>query len=279
MGFPRRQIQYPASRWSSGRPSLTAILIGLNVFCFAGQMLVESIHPGWMDQWFALSFEGVRTGCVWQLLTYMFLHGNVPHLLVNMLTLFFAGREVEGIVGPKHLLGIYFGGGLCGGIAQMLLTPGGSPLVGASAGVCATLIAFTTILPEVQLSVLLFFVIPVRLKAKNLALLLVGTSLLFAVTGWLADVGHVAHLAGCFAGWVYARKLGYGNPLRVQQHFFKSRRREERLNRMPPEQFISEEIDPILDKIAQQGIHSLTSEERQILEKGREKIAQKTARH
>ena len=53
---------------------------------------------------------------------------------------------------------------------------------------------------------------------------------------------------------------------------YERRQREARIERMPAEQFISEEIDPILDKISREGMHSLTRTERKILEKGREKI-------
>jgi hypothetical protein len=53
------------------------------------------------------------------------------------------------------------------------------------------------------------------------------------------------------------------------------RQREERLDRMSPDQYMTEEIDPTLDKIARDGIRSLTRQERRILERGREKISQK----
>jgi membrane associated rhomboid family serine protease len=207
----------------------------------------------------------------------MFLHGGVMHLLFNMLTLYFAGRELEVIAGRNHLLGIYFGGGIVGGIAQVMLSNPHMELVGASAGVCAALIAFTTIYPEMELTLLLFFVIPVRLKAKYLALGLVGTSILFSISGVWGSVGHLAHLGGCVVGWVYARQLGFGRPLAIQRYFFKKRERLVRMEKLTPEQFISEEIDPILDKISREGIHSLTRAERKILEKGREKIAKKTS--
>jgi hypothetical protein len=92
----------------------------------------------------------------------------------------------------------------------------------------------------------------------------------------MQEIGHVAHLGGCLVGWIYARALGYGNPFRLQEYFDRNRDLEDRVKRLSPEQFISEEIDPILDKIAREGIHSLTWSERRILEKGREKIARKT---
>ena len=140
------------------------------------------------------------------------------------------------------------------------------------------LIAFTTIEPEIELTMLLFFVIPVRLKAKYLALGIVVFSIIMAVGSAKSGIGHLAHLGGCLLGWVYIKQLGFGNPLRLQKYLFEKRQRAERHARMSPAQFINQEIDPILDKISREGIHSLTRTERKILEKGREKIAQRTAR-
>jgi hypothetical protein len=84
---------------------------------------------------------------------------------------------------------------------------------------------------------------------------------------------HYAHLAGCLFGWVYVKQLGYGNPLRIQRYFFEKRQREERRRHMTSDQFINEEIDPILEKISRDGIGSLTRNEKRILEMGRDKIA------
>jgi membrane associated rhomboid family serine protease len=268
-----------ADRLIGQRGSFTLCLIAINVLCFGAQSLVDWLSPGWIENWLALSANGVRSGYEWQFFTYMFLHGGVMHLLVNMFTLYFAGREVEAIAGRAHFLGIYFLGGFVGGLAQILLSSGNNPLLGASAGVFAVLIAFTTIYPEVQLTCLIFFVIPLKMRAKYLAMLLVGSSLAFALTGTMQDIGHVAHLGGCLVGWLYVKRLGFGNPMRIQQYFSQKREFADRVRRMSPEEFISEEIDPILDKIAKEGIHSLTRMERKILEKGRDKIARKTSPH
>lgn len=277
MRFSRRQTHAFAKAWGSGRPSVLLALIFLNVACYLAQTTLEILNPGWVDHWLALSQAGVRSLHVWQLLSYMFLHANTMHLLVNMLMLYFAGREVEAIAGPRHLLGIYFAGGLIGGAAQILFAANAGPLVGASAGVCAVMIAFTTILPEIELTALIFFVLPVRLRAKFFGLGIVIVSLACVMFSIMPGVGHLAHLGGCLLGWLYAHQLGYGNPWRIQRYVFEKRQRAERFARMPPAQFIREEIDPILDKISREGIHSLTRSERQILEKGREKMAVKTA--
>jgi membrane associated rhomboid family serine protease len=255
------------------------LLIAANTGCFIAQKLADAASPGLFESMFALSAEGVGNGYVWQFATYSFLHGGelyFPwHLIANMLMLFFAGREVEAILGPRHFLAIYLGGGLLGGLAQWAFTPLADPLMGASAGVMAVFIAFTTTLPELEMTLLLFFVIPVRIRARHLAQATVALSVLFIATHTLPGIGHWAHLSGCLFGWLYVKQLGYGNPLRIQKYLFEKRRQAERIERMSPQQFIVEEIDPILEKISRDGIHSLTRNERRILEKGREKIARK----
>jgi membrane associated rhomboid family serine protease len=277
MRVPKRQTTRPARLWGRGPGSVTFLLVAINVVCFAAQTAAEYFHPGWVEQWLALSASGLRSLHAWQLISYMFLHANLIHLLVNMMMLHFAGRQVEAIAGPRHLLGIYFAGGLLGGIVQTALTSSYAPLVGASAGVCALLIAFTTILPEIELTALIFFILPIRLRAKYFALAIVVSSLVSWIWDLLPGVGHLAHLGGCLVGWLYTHQLGYGNPWRLQRYVFDRRQRAQRYERMPPAQFISQEIDPILDKIANEGIHSLTATERRILEKGRDKIARKTS--
>jgi len=278
MGSPRIQPFIP--RWTTGRRSVVTLLIVCSVMAFIGQTLAEMAEHGFTDQWLALSMAGIQRGYFWQFLTYLFVHGTpgdpktgVIHLLVNMVTLYFVGREVEAIAGPKHLLGIYFIGGIVGGLAQIVSSP--APVGGASAGVCAVLIAFTTILPEFELTLLLFFVIPIRLRAKYMGWLVIGGAAAMEFFHVMPDIAHVAHLGGCLVGWIYARQLGFGNPWWIQRRLMERRQREERLNRMSPDQYMVEEIDPILDKIARDGIRSLTRRERRILERGRGKISQK----
>jgi hypothetical protein len=140
--------------------------------------------------------------------------------------------------------------------------------------VCAVLLAFTTILPEFEVT-LLDVIIPVRLRAKYVGWLVAGGSVLLAAFQWEPGVAHMAHVGGCMVGWMYARQLGFGNPWWFQRRMMERRQREQRLDRMSPDQYMTEEIDPILDKIARDGMRSLNRAERRILERGREKITQK----
>lgn len=292
----RRQVTQFSARWSGGRVPMVVVLIAVNVAAFVLQLVLDRMFaasgnmvPGnsFTTDWFALSAKGISLGYYWQFLTYMFLHAGPLHLLANMLGLYFAGRQVEAVLGRANFLGIFFLGGFVGALAQLGadFIPSGPPaatLVGASAGVLAVVLAFTTMLPELEITALIMFVIPINMRAKFLGWAAMGVSAGLTVlnlAGYpiLGIVGHAAHLGGCLAGWAYVKQLGYGNPLAVQRYIFEKRQRVARQERMPPGQFISEEIDPILDKISREGIHSLTRQEKKILERGRDKIAKRTS--
>ena len=278
----RRQTQPFTRTWAAGRPSATAVLVALNVGAYVAQVLAEYMlsdfgEKGQVQRCFALDGTAMQTGQLWKFFTFQFIHAGPLHLLANMLLLFFAGREVEPIVGARHFLAIYGLGSLVGGIAHWLAMPD-IALVGASAGVAAVLVAFSTILPELEVTMHLFFVLPLRLRAKHLALALALMCGMLWITLTALQIGPVAILAAFIPGWLYVKQLGFGNPLLFQRFIFDRRQREARMERMSVEQFVSAEIDPILDKIAREGMHSLSRAERKILEKGREKIAARTAR-
>ena len=276
----RRQIQPFIRRWSVGRPSVTALLIALSGGAFVAQMITEFClgGDGLFRHWLALDGHSIHLRQYWTFLTFPLLHDSNPlHLLANMVLLFFAGREVEPIVGRRHFLGLFLGGNLLGGIAHWLAMPD-VQLVGVTAGVTAVFVAFTTILPELEVTVHLFFVLPLRLRAKYLAIALLALSAVFWVTLTMRVIGPAGMLAAGVFAWVYVKQLGFGNPLAIQRYIFAKRQRAARLERMSPDQFISVEIDPILEKISTHGMHSLSRAERKILEQGRGKIATKTAR-
>jgi membrane associated rhomboid family serine protease len=196
---------------SRGRVSAVGILIALNCGVFLYQLLRPDFNETLLDS-YALSGAGIEQGAWWQLITHAFLHGNIWHLLFNMAGLWFAGRIVERVIGTGRFLALYFACAVAGGLAQLLLEGGRSLLLGASGAVCGVILAFATIFPEAQIVMLLFFVIPLRLRAKYLAWGLMGSSLLFFFIGFEPWIGHAAHLGGCIAGYLLARLNGYGVP-------------------------------------------------------------------
>lgn len=279
----RRQLQTLIRPWAAGRPSATALLIALSIGAFCAQMATEFFlgdRHGGKDlffRWLALDGAGIHAGDYWRFFTFPLIHHDPLHLLAGMLLLFFAGREIEPIVGPRHFLAIFLGGVFVGGMTHWLVTPE-FPLTGMTAGAVAVFAAYATILPELEVVVHLFFVLPIRLRAKYLALALVGLCAICWLTYTAPVIGPLGMIVASFYAWVYAQQLGFGNQLSIQRYIFERRQRAARLERMSPEQFMSTEIDPILEKISTRGMSSLTRAERKILAQGSGKLAGKAAR-
>ena len=227
------------------------------------------------DHAFALSGGGLRSGMVWQLGTYMFLHStHILHIVFNLFALWMFGRDVEEHIGPRRFLQLYFTGGLVGALCWLAFNwHGFAPLIGASAAVYAVCIAFATLVPERSITILLFLVIPVSMKAKYWAWTAVAFVAYASVAETGSDIAHLAHLGGVVVGYMFIKWLGWGAPSRAVEALQTMARPVTRLleqrhqkRNMPPDQFISSQVDPVLDKISRQGIHSLTRHERAILE-------------
>jgi len=263
---------------------MTTLLVALHGGAFAAQWLLALIGQdrgtphGWLQHWLALDSAGILAGQHWKWITFSLLHQGPVHLAANLLLLIFAGREVERIIGGRSFLGLYFVGNLLGGLAHWLAMPA-STLVGASAGVAAVVAAYATVLPEWELVSNLFFVMPVRIRAKfvGLAVLAVGVVAWAVQPAPPVSFGAPGIIAGCVLGWLFVRKLGFGNPFLIQRYIYRRRERMARLQRMNADQFMREEIDPILEKIAREGMPGLTRSERRMLELGREKIVAKAS--
>ena len=85
-------------------------------------------------------------------------------------------------------------------------------------------------------------------------------------------VGHSAFVGGAIAGWFYAHLLGFGRTSLLQRILRQRRLEAARLQSMRADQFVAEEIDPLLEKISQRGLASLSRRERRLLEQAREKM-------
>jgi len=253
----------PASA-STGDPA-TRIIVAVNVAVFVLQhwlpMLVGT---------FALSPAGLREGALWQLVTYQFLHANELHILMNMVGLWFVGRELERVVGTGRFVALYLGGGVVAGLAQMLFSAGGEPLIGASGSVFAVLLAFTTLFPSQPITALIVFV-PVNMRARTLGLLAVTASVVFWISGLDPGVGHLAHLGGSLAGWgfgrVYRRRFGeeegfIGGPSPSRWKFSRAPRDVPYLRPLPS-------AEEVIAKVVREGIDSLSRDELRILAESR----------
>jgi membrane associated rhomboid family serine protease len=257
------------------------LVVALGAGAFGAQFVAELLLNGQpahdiLREWLALDANVIQSGHWWAFLSFGLLHTGVAHAVFNLLLLYFAGRELEPIIGAKHFSIIYLAGNVLGGLAHWSFM-GSQPLMGVSAGVAAVIVAYTTILPELEVAFHLLFLIPMRLKAKHLAWALFAVSGVCWATHTALEIGPAGMIAGALFGWGYVKQLGYGNPLAIQRYIFDRRQRAARLARMNADQFITAEIDPILEKIAQQGVKSLTRAEKKILEQGRGKLNEKSA--
>jgi membrane associated rhomboid family serine protease len=274
-------------------PRMTTWLIVILIAGFVIQSLLLFYGDFQVSEQLALSVDGLRHGKVWQLLTFQFLH-SVPwpwHVLFNCLGLYFFGRPVEAIVGEKKFLLLYLLSGVVGGLMQVLTTVVlprhmDIPVVGASAGVCGMIAIFCSINPMQELTAWIYF-FPITIRARYFLIFLAAFSA-FGTLVPLSNVAHAAHLGGILLGLAYVR---FGR--RISADFTdwipgwlrprprpavpgsRAKHSPWRRAKQEPQRddlFISEQVDPILDKISAHGINSLTEKERKILEAARQQM-------
>jgi len=290
-----RQMPFEARR------SATMLLLLANVIAFVLECWFyhypPRLHPPGYE-YLALSADGIRHGFVWQLLTFQFMHAGLLHLFFNCWAIYMFGRHLEEVLGKTRFLVLYFSSGVLGGLVQAglgLLLPYGqfaAPVIGASAGALGLVAAYTMLNPEQPLVFLIFFVLPISVQAKYFLLV----TALLAVFGMIfpADnLANAAHLGGILGGILFIRYALHWN-WRLPRLGILSRRfsppprppRSEKRAAWPSateggdddlraEDFVSREVDPILDKISAHGIHSLTERERRILERARARMAKR----
>jgi membrane associated rhomboid family serine protease len=263
-----------APRWSAPQRVLLLSLLGVNVAVFAAQEVLEAYQPGFVAQYLGLSYRGIDQAYAWQFLSAMFLQAGIVSFVANSFLLYFIGRDLESILGPKHFLYLFVAGAIGGEVGHLFLMPSTTVLLAASGGVAALVVAFAIILPELELVGSFFFVLPVKLKAKHLAVALFVTGAILVVFVRDGVVGHSAWLGGGMVGWLYAHLLGFGRPSFLQRALRRRRLEGERRRQMSLDEFISLEVDPLLEKISRSGLSSLSRRERRTLDEVREKMAE-----
>jgi membrane associated rhomboid family serine protease len=201
----------------------------------------------------------------WTLVTYMFLHGSITHILFNMLGLFFFGPRVEARIGSRQFAILYFISGISGALLSLAFSR--APIVGASAGVFGVMLGFAHFWPDEPIHI--WGIIPV--PARILVIITTVITLWSGFSGARGGIAHFAHLGGYAGAFLYLkwldrsrtsfkRKVASAPPevtrqIRGYQNIDRSRIHE--VNR--------EEVDRILDKINAGGIESLTAQERLFL--------------
>lgn len=204
---------------------------------------------------------------IWQLVSYMFLHGDFIHILLNMFILWMFGCEIERNLGYKNFLIYYFTCGIGAGIFHVLIFPNSiTPVIGASGAIYGLLAAFAMMFPDRPIMLFPFFI---TLKAKNWVLIFVGISLLFGLvglTGRQDGIAHFVHLGGALIGFLF---LKYGWRLDKIGNYFKKKTDEKKLISLAKKrrklQELRNEVDSILDKINEHGYENLTEKEKKKL--------------
>jgi membrane associated rhomboid family serine protease len=204
----------------------------------------------------------------WTIVTYMFLHGGLWHLLFNMLGLFFFGPRLEVELGGRRFLWLYFVSGIMGAVLSVL-TPF-TAIIGASGAVFGVFLGFAYFWPREQIYV--WGIVPV--EARLLVVIMTALSLFGGFSGDGGGIAHLAHLGGFVGGFLYLKglerfsraarfraKLEVPNPrLRDVQRWAKIRRENlHEVNR--------EELDRILEKIKSTGVENLTQGEKEFLDR------------
>jgi len=214
----------------------------------------------------------------WSIVTYLFLHENFFHILFNMLWLYWIGGILQEYLGSRKVTEAYFAGGIFGGFIYLLaylLIPVLHQntehvfALGASASVLAIVFATATLLPDFGIQLLFFG----NVKLKWLALITVALDLISIPNGNAG--GHIAHIGGAIAGFLYIKFLyrrgGHlvpdsflnmfspGTKLKVVKNDGKTS--SATYSSKPSQQ----EIDHILDKISKTGYDSLSKKEKETL--------------
>ena len=281
-------------------PWSVKLLIAL-VVCFALQCINDVYFKTRAEDWLAMTGAGLRSGHVWQLVTFQFLHADFWHLLCNALGLWFFGRWLEFALGKHRFVAAYVAAGLAGAVLQgglMLAFPAhfGLGVVGASAGTSGLFAVFAWL--ESESEVRWNFILPI--KARTLFWIYVGVEAFFTIvpTPRQGGIAHAAHLGGLLMGmkfvqwgwhrdyvalpwekWIEKLRSRTSPPRRsaAAAAGFEVRGPATATADEPASSdFISKEVDPILDKISAHGIHSLTDRERKILEQARAVMAKRS---
>jgi membrane associated rhomboid family serine protease len=242
-------------------PAVRALILALGGV-YIIQLLLGRAFP--FVEWFALDTS--RPLEIWRWGTYALLHGGAFHLLFNALAIWMFGSEVEERLGTSRFAAFCAATGI-GAAASVILVDrllGRESLVlGASGVVFGLLMAYGLLFAERVITLLVFFVLPVSMKAKHFVLIFGAVELLFGMAGG-DGVAHFAHLGGMLFGWLFLRGAraapahsggpGLLAPLRERLAVF-TRARDDR------------RMDALLQKVNDRGIGSLTGSEKQFLQR------------
>jgi membrane associated rhomboid family serine protease len=228
----------------------------------------------------------------WTIITYMFTHIELFHIFWNMVTLFWFGQILSNYSSEKKIIPLYLLGGFTGALITILLFSifplfepyRNMPMVGASAGVTAIIIAAATLVPNFQMNMLL--VGPVKLIYVALFVLFIDV---LNVASYSNIGGNIAHLGGALMGYIFIVQYKKGKDWSIGINrvldwlggilkiFKRNKLKVVHRRSVSDEEYnynkkaSQQQVDAILDKISKSGYESLSKSEREILFKASNK--------
>lgn len=242
------------------------ILVNVIIFCF---QYLASLSSTRLELIFGLvPAYAVAKMMLWQFVTYIFLHGGMLHLLFNMFSLWVFGRELELIWGKQEFIKFYL---ICGFGAGLLTWITGYdslvPTIGASGAVLGILTAYSLTFPNRYIYIYLF----IPIKAKYLAIIFAVLEFMQGLQYTSDGIAHFAHLGGIFTAVLYLKvTFHHFNWPDFKPHYNDYRKKRLYQIHKKREQEIRElkhQVDIILDKISEQGINTLSRNEKKLLKK------------
>jgi len=207
----------------------------------------------------------IAHGQIWRLATYLFLHAQSPfHILFNMLALWMFGVEIEELWGTKRFVIFYFIAGVGSGLFSVLQW--NAFIIGASGAVLALLTVYAFYFPG--RTILMFFVFPLPVR---FAVVIIGIMSLMGASSGAGGIAYLTHLGGIAVALLYIKyydsvihwmeKSSLPKEKKPTILQFRARNEEKEKPR-----YFEDVIDPILKKISEKGMDSLTPEERKKLD-------------
>jgi len=200
-------------------PKLIKYLIYSNVTVYIASLILTAAGINITTLLGIVPFLVLKKYFVWQFISYMFMHGSVFHLLVNMLMLWMLGTELYTIWGTWFFIKYYFICGIGAGVAVVFLSfliPSSFmvPTIGSSGAIFGLLLAYGLIFRDRVLYVLGLF--PV--KAMKLVLIMGAIELVSMFSQENSSISHLAHLGGLVTGFAYLRIKTWQRKLTVKRH-------------------------------------------------------------
>jgi membrane associated rhomboid family serine protease len=210
-----------------GGPATRAVkaLIITNIAVYLLQIVFHMLGSQALEFYFGLvPVRVTHELMLWQLVTYMFLHGGVFHIFFNMLTLFMFGNELERYWGTRRFLTYYGITGIGAGICSWLVVPNsGVPVIGASGAIYGLLLAYGVTYPN--RIVYVNFLLPI--KVKWLVIIMGAMAFISSLPGSESGVANIAHLGGMVVGYLVLK----GKEWIDKYRYFTAQRQHEQLKR------------------------------------------------